>query len=67
MSDEKAKMRALFARAKATRETDDPPADSTFAAGFEVPRCSHCGAPREASQGQARGALASVCRFCGKA
>jgi hypothetical protein len=70
MSDERSKMKALFARAKATRE-DAPisPAVPSAPFGaketFTVPRCSHCGAPSEVAEDRAAlGALLRICRYC---
>ena len=61
-----ASMKDLMARAKATRDEAVPPVPvQTEAESFSVPRCTTCGAPREAKEGAAQGALAGPCRFCG--
>lgn len=65
MDDERSKMKALFARAKATREEVAPSVPLSAKDNFTVPRCAHCGAPREVAAGQAvQGALAKICRYC---
>lgn len=67
MSEERSKIKSLFARAKATREEVAPKTELTGTQGFEVPHCAHCGAPREVStSGAVQGALAEICRFCKK-
>lgn len=61
-----ASMKELMARAKATRDEAVPQVEVTAEAeSFRVPRCTTCGAPREAKEGAAQGALAGPCRFCG--
>ena len=62
-----ASMKDLLRHAQQTREqvVDPSSAPAHQSETFEVPRCSHCGAPREASEGKAQGALMAPCRFCG--
>ena len=61
-----ASMKELLARAKATRDEVLAPVDAAAEVeSFRVPRCTTCGAPREAKEGAAQGALAGPCRFCG--